>query len=137
MRRRPESEWGEISVKKTMEKISAEKDIRILYIFLVLFIICMYMSGCQKKDMSHIPPLENVIEMSDEEINDCLTGCTRDELIDAWGEPSPWIYGRCGDNWILGGKAVTVFYRAVIENDGSEYFVSEACIAGSMLLDVK
>ncbi len=57
--------------------------------------------------------------MSGEEATDCLKDCSREELIDAWGEPAMCLMGLPGDRWITGdyGKEVIVYYSLATEGD--------------------
>jgi len=86
----------------------------------------MLIYGCGNKNTGNIPTLEEVSMMSGEEATDCLKGCSKEELIDVWGEPAVWHMGVIGDRWITGdyGKEVTVLYSFTLE----EYLVESVNI---------
>lgn len=85
----------------------------------ILLIVCVNTCGCRNENASTIPVLEEVIQMSDEEATDCLTGYSREELAAAWGEPDPWPFGMAGDWWHYGnnGGYVEVAYGLDTDDD--------------------
>lgn len=91
---------------------------KVLVSMILLAIICVNICGCRNENANTIPVLEEVMQMSDEEATDCLTGYSREELAAAWGEPDPWPFGMAGDWWHYGNNGGYVEIRYGLDTGG-------------------
>lgn len=71
---------------------------------LLLCSLTLAFTGCGKD----IPALNEISVDSIQQLNEDLPGCTRDELIKAWGEPDVLVTTMAGDIWDLGGELETL-----------------------------
>ncbi len=74
---------------------------------LLCILLCSLMlafTGCGKD----IPALSEISVDTIQQLNEELPGCTRDDLIKAWGEPDVLVTTISGDIWDLGGELETL-----------------------------
>ncbi len=65
---------------------------------LFLLGLCILLSGCNSQKNPDRPlPLVEAVELPEEQIENALSGFTRDELVAAWGEPSMELFGMDGE----------------------------------------
>ena len=85
-------------------------------IALVLALVCVLgLYACNTKEDANkqILPLEKVNECNQEELDENLIGISREDILDAWGEPDGHLSGFWGEIWQLASeksKHVTVYY---------------------------
>ena len=85
-------------------------------IALVLALVCVLgLCACNTKEDANkqILPLEKVNECNQEELDEKLIGISREDILDAWGEPDGYLSGFWGDTWRLDNERdehITVYY---------------------------
>lgn len=70
-------------------------------------------------EIRDIPQLKDVATMSDEEATECLKGCSREELVEEWGEPAICFMGLPGERWLIEEyeKEVSVGYNCGADSE--------------------
>ena len=85
-------------------------------IALVLALVCVLgLCACNPKEDANkqILPLEKVNEFNQKELDKKLIGISREDILDAWGEPDGQLSGFWGEIWQLvseKSKHVIVYY---------------------------
>ncbi len=65
---------------------------------LFLLGLCILLSGCNgQKNPDRPLPLVEAVDLPEEQIENALSGFTRDELVAAWGEPAMELFGMDGE----------------------------------------
>lgn len=82
---------------------------------LFLLGLCILLSGCNSRKNPDRPlPLVEAVELPEEQIENALSGFTRDELVAAWGEPDMELSGMDGEIYSFDSEDhkghLTVYY---------------------------
>lgn len=111
---------------------------------LFLLGLCILLSGCNGSNNSDRPlPLVEAVELPEEQIENALSGFTRDELVAAWGEPAMELFGMDGEVYPFDSENhkghLTVYYgtqdRSVVSVKLTEESQEESAAAPDMDLD--
>ena len=86
-----------------------------LRILLAVTTASLVLGGCQ--GTQKVPAVEKLASMDDEKISEKLSGFTREELVNAWGEPDYDLFGD-GDLFMIGeeGDSLCVYYEGEDES---------------------
>ncbi|WP_036728397.1 hypothetical protein [Peptoniphilus mikwangii] len=92
---------------------------RILFIFLILFVINFGVFKIITKSNSSIPPKSDIVEIYNdngkESALEKLEGVSQENLIEAWGKPDGSLFGMYGDIWEYENKIIIIYYKDVDE----------------------
>lgn len=111
---------------------------------LFLLGLCFLLSGCNSQKNPDRPlPLVEAVELPEEQIENALSGFTRDELVEAWGEPAMELSGMDGEVYLFDSEDhkghLTVYYgtqeRSVVSVKLTEESEEETTAAPVMNLD--
>ncbi len=83
-------------------------------IALVLTLICVLsLVGCKPGETTDTPELAEIIDFTQEQLEEKLIGLSQEEIYHSWGEPDGHLSGFWGDTWQLNNEkdeCIIVYY---------------------------